>query len=43
MHVGAPFDRGDDRNANIRQILENLNTFIVYLAPDFRVGNVAER
>src|SRR5580704_4965913 len=43
VHMSAPFNSRDHRHAYIRDILDNLNPFIVSLAPDARIGNIAER
>src|SRR6266478_2822685 len=42
VHMGAAFDRSDDRHPDICQILEDLNTLVVHLAPNLRVGDVAK-
>jgi hypothetical protein len=42
MHISLSLDRSDDRYANIRYILEDLNTFVVHLAPHSGIGNIAE-
>src|SRR6266853_498906 len=42
MHVSAPFDRGDHGDADVAKILENLDTLVVYLAPNLRVSDVAK-
>src|SRR5216684_6516778 len=42
MHVGASFDGRDDRHAYVGDVFQNLNTFIVNLAPDAGIGGVAE-
>ena len=43
MYMGASFDRRDHRHANVGEILDNLSAFVVNLAPDSRIGDVAER
>src|SRR5260370_14369167 len=40
--MGASFDSRDDRHAYVGYIFQNLNTFIVNLAPDAGIGGVAE-
>src|SRR5216684_2205538 len=42
VHMGAAFDSSDDRHPDICQILEDLNTLVVHLAPNLRVGDVAK-
>src|SRR5258708_30403388 len=42
MHVSAPFDRGDHRDADVGKILEDLDSVVVDLAPHVGVGNIAE-
>src|SRR5260370_28965828 len=43
MHVSASRYRGNHRHTNVGQILENLNTLIMHLAPNTRIRDVAER
>src|SRR5579863_6547610 len=42
MHVGASLDCRDDWDAYVGYVFQNLNTFIVNLAPDAGIGSVAE-
>src|ERR1700726_5666 len=42
MHVGTSLDSRDDRDAYVGYVFQNLNTFIVNLAPNARIGGVAE-
>src|SRR6267143_618586 len=41
--MGAPFDSRDDRHAYVGYIFQNLNAFIVNLAPHAGIGSIAER
>ena len=43
MNVRASLDRRDDRHANIGDVLQHLNTFVVNLAPNAGIRDVAER
>jgi hypothetical protein len=43
VHMSASFNSRDHRHAYIRDIFDNLNPFIMNLAPDARIGNIAER
>src|SRR6267143_4753892 len=40
--MGSSLDSGDDRHAYIGYIFEELSAFIVNLAPNARIGDVAE-
>src|SRR5271169_5886632 len=42
MHVGTSLDCRDDWHAYVGYVFQNLNTFIVNLAPDAGIGDVAE-
>jgi hypothetical protein len=39
--MGASFDSRDHRHAFVSDILDNLNAFIMNLAPNAGIGNVA--
>src|SRR6266699_1817372 len=41
--MGASLDRRDDRHAYVGYIFDDLNSFVVNLAPNARIGDVAER
>src|ERR1700733_13492180 len=43
MHVGASLDSGDDRHAYVGYIFQHLNAFVVNLAPNTGIGDIAER
>src|SRR5580700_7082403 len=40
--MGASFDSRDDRHSYIGYVFDNLNAFVVNLAPDGGIGDVAE-
>src|SRR5579864_3568623 len=42
MHMGPSLDCRDDRHAYVGYVFQSLNTFIVNLAPNARIGDVAE-
>src|SRR4029077_1416447 len=42
MHVGTSLDCRDDWDAYVGYVFQNLNPFIVNLAPDAGIGSVAE-
>jgi hypothetical protein len=42
MDVGLPFHRRDHRHANVREVLQGLDAFIMDLAPNIRIGDIAE-
>src|SRR6202012_4750978 len=42
VHIGASFNGCNHRDTDIRQILENLNSLIMDLAPDLRVRHISE-
>src|SRR5258708_22678690 len=42
MHVGTSLDCRDDWDAYVGYVFQNLNTFIMNLAPDAGIGGVAE-
>src|SRR5690349_11417924 len=41
--MGTSLDSRDDRHAYVGYILQNLNAFVVNLAPDAGIGGIAER
>jgi hypothetical protein len=41
--MGASFNRRNHWHAYVCNILDNLNTFIMNLAPNIGIGDVAER
>src|ERR1700722_12080631 len=43
MHMRASLDRRDDRHAYVGYIFQNLNAFIMNLAPHAGIGDVAKR
>src|SRR6267143_3898051 len=43
MHVVTSFDSRDDRHAYVGYIFQNLNAFVVNLAPNAGIGGIAER
>ena len=43
MHMGTPLNSRDERHAYVRYVFQKLNAFIVNLAPNTRVGNIAKR
>ena len=43
MHVETSFNCRNDGHTNTQQILENLDSFIVHLAPHRRIGHISER
>src|SRR5580700_253706 len=42
MHMGTSLDCRDDRHAYVGYVFQSLNTFIVNLAPNAGIGDVAE-
>src|ERR1700731_1141414 len=42
MHMGTSLDCRDDWDAYVGYVFQNLNAFIVNLAPDAGIGGVAE-
>src|SRR4029077_3179350 len=42
MHVCTAFNRGNYRHADVCQIFQDLNPFVVSLAPDCGIGNIAK-
>src|SRR5258706_13059349 len=42
MHMGSSLDCRDDWDAYVGYVFQNLNTFIVNLAPNAGIGGVAE-
>src|SRR3984957_6900117 len=43
MHMGTSLDSRDDRHAYVGYVFQNLNTFVVNLAPNAGIGGIAER
>jgi hypothetical protein len=43
MHMGASLDSRDHRHAYVGYLFQNLKTFVVNLAPNAWIGDVAER
>src|SRR5271156_3081988 len=43
MHMGTSLDSRDDRNSYVGNVFQDLNAFIVNLAPDAGIGDIAER
>src|SRR5579862_8018864 len=43
MHMGTSLDSRDDRHAYVGNVFQNLNAFVVNLAPNAGIGDVAER
>src|SRR5580693_5638086 len=43
MHVGTSLDSRDDRHSYVGYVFQNLNAFVVNLAPDAGIGDIAER
>src|SRR5579862_3389604 len=41
--MGTSLDSRDDRHANVGYILQNLNAFVVNLAPNAGIGGIAKR
>src|SRR6266508_6334238 len=41
--MGASLDSRDDRHADVGYVLQNLSAFVVNLAPNAGIGDVAER
>src|SRR2546423_3864610 len=41
--MGTSLDSRDDRHAYVGYILQHLNAFVVNLAPNARIGGIAER
>src|ERR1700719_2449793 len=42
MHMGTSLDSRDDGDAYVGYVFQNLNTFVVNLAPNAGIGNVAK-
>ena len=42
MHVGASLDGRDDRHTDVGDVFQNLHAFVVNLAPNAGIGDVAE-
>src|ERR1700722_15565369 len=43
MHMGTSLDSRDDRHAYVGYVFQNLNAFVVNLAPNAGIGGIAER
>src|ERR1700730_17781899 len=43
MYMRTSFDSRDDRNAYVGYVFQNLSAFIVNLAPNAGIGNIAKR
>src|ERR1700731_1918183 len=43
MHMGTSLDSRDDRYAYVGYVFQNLNAFVVNLAPNAGIGGIAER
>src|SRR5580704_7776868 len=43
MDMGASLDSGDDRHSYVGYIFQNLNAFVVNLAPNAGIGDITER
>src|SRR5580693_8344004 len=43
MHVGAPLDSCDDRHAYVGYVFYGLSAFVVNLAPNAGIGDIAKR
>src|SRR5271168_3334510 len=43
MHMGTPLDSRDDRHSYVGYVFQNLTAFVVNLAPDAGIGDIAER
>jgi len=43
MHMSTPLDSRDHRHAYVGDVFQNLKTFVVNLAPNTWIGDVAER
>src|ERR1700692_3573253 len=41
--MGTFLDSGDHRHSYVGYVFQNLNTFVVNLAPNARIGDIAER
>src|ERR1700738_2566901 len=41
--MGTSFDRRDDGNAYVGYVFQSLNAFVVNLAPNAGIGDIAER
>src|ERR1700678_1332484 len=41
--MGTSLDSRDDRNAYVGDVFQNLNAFVVNLAPNAGIGDIAER
>src|ERR1700722_2582057 len=43
MDIGTSFDRCDDRHTYVGYVFQNLTAFVVNLAPNAGIGNIAKR
>src|SRR5579864_1253940 len=43
MHMGASLDSRNDWHAYVGDVFQSLNAFVVNLAPNARIGDIAER
>src|ERR1700719_1459983 len=43
MHMGTSLDSRDDRHPYVGYVFQNLNAFVVNLAPNAGIGNIAKR
>src|SRR5271169_4297555 len=43
MHMGTSLDSRDDRHSYVGYVFQNLNAFVVNLAPNAGIGDIAER
>src|ERR1700688_3198836 len=43
MHMGTSLDSRDDRHSYVGYVFQNLNAFVVNLAPNAGIGGIAER
>src|SRR3984885_11431680 len=43
MHMGTSLNSGDHRHSYVGYVFQNLNAFVVDLAPNARIGDIAER
>jgi hypothetical protein len=43
VDMGASLDGRDHRNADVRDVLQGLETFVVNSAPDPRIGDISKR
>src|SRR6202166_5276435 len=43
MHMGTSLDSRDDRHSYVGYVFQSLNAFVVNLAPNAGIGDIAER